>query len=203
MKILTKWDDRGLKVRNVTDIELRFGIYIIAHKIYSSSQLNSVPCEAIDLAYKVVEKILEYDLSYVLLKQLNKKIDSMKTSKNNNFKFGSLLTFLFFYVQKLFPSKGSVIWRKESPILYQINEFIKEMGENFEKVMDNYFEVFKEKMNNRFQIPPKLVEDYKDDICFMVDYDRVYIQEVIPRVAWVKPLPYEINTNEARDIIEA
>ena len=37
----------------------------------------------------------------------------------------------------------------------------------------------------------------------MIDYDRVYIQAVILRVAWVKPLPYEINIGEARDIIEA
>ena len=77
------------------------------------------------------------------------------------------------------------------------------MGVNFEKVMDNYFEVFKEKMNNKFWIPPKLVEDYKDDVCFMVDCDKVYIQTVIPRAAWVKPFPYEINIDEAKDIIEA
>ena len=38
------------------------------------------------------------------------------------------------------------------------------MGENFERVMEKYFEEFKEKMNNRFRIPPKLVEDYKDDV---------------------------------------
>ena len=37
----------------------------------------------------------------------------------------------------------------------------------------------------------------------MVDCDRVYIQAVLPRVAWVKPLPYEINIDEANDIIEA
>ena len=36
----------------------------------------------------------------------------------------------------------------------------------------------------------------------MVDYDKVYIQAVIPRVAWVKPLSYEINIDEFRDIIE-
>src|SRR5271156_1241133 len=69
--------------------------------------------------------------------------------------------------------------------------------------MDSYFEEFKDKMNNRFRIPPKLVKDYKDDICFMVDCDKVYIQAAIPRVAWVKPFPYEINIDEARDIIEA
>ena len=37
----------------------------------------------------------------------------------------------------------------------------------------------------------------------MVDYDKVYIQVVIPRVAWVKALPYEINIDEARNIIKA
>ena len=69
--------------------------------------------------------------------------------------------------------------------------------------MNNYFEVFKEKMNNKFRIPPKLVEDYKDDICFMVDSDRVYIQAVRPQVVWVKPLPYEVNFDEIKDINEA
>ena len=115
--------------------------------------MNSVSCEAVDLAFKIVKKNLDYDLSDVLLKQLNKNVDSVKTSKNNSFKFGSLLVFLFFYVQKFFPSKGTVVWRKDTPILYQINEFIRDMGVNLKKVMDNYFEVFKEKMNNRFWIP--------------------------------------------------
>ena len=140
-KTLAKWDGRGLKINNVTDLELRFGIYIIAFKIYSSSQLNSVSCEAIDLTYKVVKKNLDHDLFDVLLKQLNKNVDSVKTTKNNSFKFGLHLVCLFFYVQNFFPSKGIVVWRKDTPILYQINGFIKDMCENFEKAMDNYFEV--------------------------------------------------------------
>ena len=82
-KTLAEWDDIGLKINNVTDVELRFGIHIIAHKIYSSSQLNNVPCEVVDLAYKVVKKNLEFDLSDLLLKQLNKNMDSIRTSKNN------------------------------------------------------------------------------------------------------------------------
>ena len=109
----------------------------------------------------------------------------------------------FFYILKSFPSKGSIVWKKDIPILYQINEFITELGENFDSVLDSYFEEFKERMNNRFQIPPRLIEEYKEDVCFMVDYDKVYIQVVRPRVAWVKPLPYEVNIDETRDIIEA
>jgi hypothetical protein len=49
------------------------------------------------------------------------------------------------------------------------------MGENIDSIMENYFETFKEKMQNRYRIPMKLVEDYKDDIHFMVDCEKVYI----------------------------
>ena len=56
-----------------------------------------------------------------------------------------------------------------------INEYIDEMGENYTSIMDNYSDAFKDKMNNRFRIPKKLVDDYKDNICFMVDCDKVYI----------------------------
>ena len=37
----------------------------------------------------------------------------------------------------------------------------------------------------------------------MVDCDNVYIQAVKPRIVWVKPLGYEVNIDETRDIIEA
>ena len=130
-------------------------------------------------------------------------MESIRKSKNNPCKLGSLLTCLFFYVKKFFPSKAYFVWRKDVPILYQINEYIAKMGENYKSIMDNYFDSFKEKMNNRYQIPKKLVEDYKDDVCFMVDSDKVYIQEVRPRIAWVKPLRYEVNIDETKDIIEA
>ena len=79
-------------------------------------------------------------------------MDNIETSNNNPYKFGSLLNCLFFYVQKFFPSKGSVVWTKDTLILYQINEYIAKMGEKFESIMDNYFEAFKEKMNNRFNL---------------------------------------------------
>ena len=46
------------------------------------------------------------------------------------------------------------------------------MGEIYNSIMENYFDAFKEKMKNRFKIPKKLVEDYKDDICFMVVVTR-------------------------------
>ena len=72
-----------------------------------------------------------------MLNQFNKNMESIRTSKNNPCKFDSLLTCLFFYVQKFFPSKGIVVWRKDVLVLYQINEYIAEMGENYVSIMDN------------------------------------------------------------------
>ena len=72
-------------------------------------------------------------------------MERIRTSKNNPCKFSSLLTCLFFYVQIFFPSKGTIVWRKDVLVLYQINEYISEMGENYVSIMDNYFDAFKEK----------------------------------------------------------
>ena len=152
-KTLAEWDGRGMKISSITDVELKFGTHVIAHNIYSSSQQNSVSCEVVDLAYKIVKNNLSYDLVDLLLKQLNKNMESIQTSKNKPCMFGSLLTCLFFYVQKFFPSKSMVEWRKDVPALYQINEYIAERGENFESIMASYFDTYKEKMNNRFRIP--------------------------------------------------
>lgn len=130
-------------------------------------------------------------------------MENIRGSKNNLCNFGSLITCLFFFVQFFFPSKGIVVWRKDVPILYQINEYIVEMGENIDSIMNNYFDTFKVKMNNRYRIPKKLLQDCKDDICFIVDYDRAYIQAARLRVASDKPLEYEVNIDDTKDIIEA
>ncbi len=63
--------------------------------------------------------------------------------------------------------------------------------------MDGYFEEFKKKMKNMTRIAKSLVDKYYDDICFLVDIDYTYIQEVIPRIAWLRPLDYDINIDEA------
>ena len=91
-RTLAEWDGRGMKISCVIEPNLKFGIHIIAHKIYSSICPNSISCEAIDLAYKVVKNNLSFDLAKPLLNQLNKNMESIWSSKNNLCKFVSLLT---------------------------------------------------------------------------------------------------------------
>lgn len=177
-KIGVEWDGRGLKLNGVTDLELKYAIHAIALKMYSSSRPNSAPCEVVDLAYKTMKKDLEFDLVELQLVQFNKNLESIRAAKPNPCNFGSLLVCLLFYVLKFFPSKGNVVWKKDRLVFYQINDFITELGDNFANVMDAYFNYFKQRIDNRFRIPQTLVEEYDKDICFLVDYDKTYIQAV-------------------------
>ena len=56
------WDGRGIKINYLTNMELKFGIHMIAHKIYSLSHLNNVSCEVVDLALKVDKNNMYLDL---------------------------------------------------------------------------------------------------------------------------------------------
>ena len=60
---LGEWDDKGMSLNNVTNMEIKSSIHIIAYKIYSSSYENNVPCKVVDQAYKVVKKNLSFELS--------------------------------------------------------------------------------------------------------------------------------------------
>ena len=40
-----------------------------------------------------------------------------------------------------------------------------------------------------------LVEKHVNDIFFLVDIDYTYVQVVIPRVRWLRPLGYELDVD--------
>ena len=46
---------------------LYFNVKVISHKFYQSSRLNSMPCIAVDVAYKLVKKDHTYDLAELML----------------------------------------------------------------------------------------------------------------------------------------
>ena len=52
-------------------------------------------------------------------------------------------------------------------------------------------------MRKRLRIPASLIEKHYNDVCFLVDVDYTYVHIAIPRVIWLRPLPYEINVDEA------
>ena len=97
-----------MMISHVIDMELKFDIHVIEHKIHSSIQLNIISCEAVNFAYKVVRYNLSFDLAKLLLNQFNKNMKSIRWSNNYPYKFRSLLTCLFFFYHKFFPSKVTI-----------------------------------------------------------------------------------------------
>ena len=51
-----------MRIDTITDPLLDFAVRVVSHKFYQSSKLNSVPCIAMDVAYKLVKKDYTYDL---------------------------------------------------------------------------------------------------------------------------------------------
>jgi hypothetical protein len=53
-----------------------------------------------------------------------------------------------------------------------------------DKILDSgnlIMKTFQNEMKLRFRIAPTIVDHFKNDICFMVDTDRTYIEAVEPR----------------------
>lgn len=71
------------------------------------------------------------------------------------------------------------------------------MGDNFDAQMTSDFEDFEQSMKQRMWIPISLTEQYVKDIFFLVDIDYTYIQAVIARVRWLRPLGYELDVDQA------
>lgn len=57
-------------------------------------------------------------------------------------------------------------------------------------------------MKQRFRVPPLVVRKYKDDICFMVDTNFTYVEEVEPRMLYVETLGYEATEDEIEGYVK-
>ena len=93
-----------------------------------------MPCIAVDVSYKIAKKDHTYDLVELQLQQIMENLGAIRRSKSAQCKFGSIFIFLFFYVQNEFPSFGKVSWKTNRSVAVQVNEYIEQMGANFETI---------------------------------------------------------------------
>ena len=87
-------------------------------------RLNSVPCIVVDVGYKIVKKDHTYDLAKLQLQQIMENLGAIRRSKSAQYKFGSILICLFFYVQNEFPYFGKVSWKTNRSVVVQVNKYI-------------------------------------------------------------------------------
>ena len=117
-----KWNKRGMTIDTITNPLINFVVRVISHKFYQSSRLNSVPCIAMDIGYKMVKRVHTYDLAELQLQQIIENLGAIRRTKGAQCKFCSILVCMFFYVQNEFPSFGKVEWKTNRSVAVKINE---------------------------------------------------------------------------------
>lgn len=157
----------------------------------------------VDLGIKIVKRDHTYDLVDLQLQQLIENLCSIRRNKSSSCKFGSLLIFLFFYLEDTFPTHGQVNWKADQLVTNQITYMIKQVGANFNSLMTSYFGDFKKTMKDRSWILFSLVEEHSKSVYFLVDTDSTYVQAIVPRVKWLKAQPYEVDIDETSSAINA
>ena len=94
-------------------------------------------------------------------------ISRIKKSRSVVFRFKSLLTHIFFYSIKKFPSIK--VWNENEYAMLQITQAYKSIPKVVrDNDLDKIMKSFQIEMKKRYRIPPTLVEKYKDELCFMV-----------------------------------
>lgn len=81
------------------------------------------------------------------------------------------------------------------------------MGEDKEQNIHEYFKALKAKMKKRTRLSQKIVDKYKDNICFVIKKDEIWMEAVIPRTIWVTKMGYETDDHiietYAKTLLEA
>ena len=97
-----------MTIDTITNPLVEFFVRVIAHKFYQSSRINSIPCIAVDMGYKMVKRDHTYDLAELLLQQINENFGAIRKTKGAQCKYRAILVCIFFYVQREFPSFGKI-----------------------------------------------------------------------------------------------
>ena len=56
-------------------------------------------------------------------------------------------------------------------------------------------------MRKIIRIPKSVMENYYDEVYFIVDTYFIYAQAFLLRVGWSRPMPYKVNVDEVNTIV--
>ena len=59
-----------MTIDTIIDPLVGFSMRVISHKFYQSNRLNSIPCIAMDVGYKIVKRDHTYGLAELQLQQI-------------------------------------------------------------------------------------------------------------------------------------
>ena len=71
-----------MTIDTIIDPLIEFVVRVVLHKFYQSTRLNSVPCIAMDVGYKIVKKYHTYDVAELQLQQLMENLGAIRKTKS-------------------------------------------------------------------------------------------------------------------------
>ena len=165
---------------------------ILGYKFNHSSRVDSVLAGFIHTTYVAVHEE-EVNLCEIVHTQLLDNISKMKASRRTIFRFGSLLTHIFFYGARRF--LGISHWDRNECLMQTVTRVYRGKLETVrDNDIDRMMKGFHVEMKKRYRIPPSLVEKYKEDIFFMVEIEFTCMKAIIPRMKFIGPMGYEMST---------
>lgn len=125
--------------------------------------------------------------------ELIDNLGKIKKDKKGIFRFGNLLVCLMLHITKQVLGIGIKNLGFDISVGKQLSDLFNNMGESKQKNIDEYFQALKARMNKRVRLSQKIVNKYRDDICFVIKKDEIWMEAVIPRTIWVTEMVYEID----------
>lgn len=179
----SKWDGHAMTMNDIDDLAMKFASMVIDYKVYYSRRINRIPRVAIHTTYRMLKENIDYDLAEALRTQLVLNLETIKKDKRQKFKFCQLIIGLFFYFQNFFPGIGDIQWYDDTPIILEIKNNIKILGNDFTRTTQGYFKDFQKRMHDKERISVHVAKRYEDSICFMVDNDTCQMEAADPRTS--------------------
>jgi hypothetical protein len=167
------YNGKAMVISSIKQHDVRFLSRIIASSICESSKIDELSARFILVAYKLCVEREQVNLSEILRIQLLENLEKIKKTKNYVFRFQSLINHLFFHVLRRFPFLSvTKIMSSDKCTMEKITGIWRSHPED--KILDSgnlIMRTFQNEMRTRFRINPKIVDRFKNDICFMVDTD--------------------------------
>lgn len=141
----------------------------------------------------MIKDNVKIDVCEWLKDKLIDNLGNIKKDKKGTFIFGSLLVCLMLHITKQVPGIGNKKLGFDILVGKQLSNLLNSMDENKEKNINEYFQALKARMNARVRLSQEIVNKYKDDICFVIKKDEIWMEAVIQRTIWVTKMGYEIG----------
>lgn len=196
----SSYNGKGIVISKIQQDDVRYLCKILTSKFCANSREDDMATGMIHVAYLMCVDKIQVDMCEILRIQLFENLEKIKKTKNSQFRFSSLITYMFFDLIRRFPFTIGDDWNDGKTTMERINQvYMRHLIDKVNESVVLVIKTFQSLMKNRSRIPQSIVEKYKNEICFMVDTDFTYIEAVEPRVEFIDPLGYEIFETEVEE----